>query len=71
MTIKELRKKTGLTQVKLAWILDMRQPHISTIESGRRQETYAMLAVLDLIGWIYDKGLLNEYMEWLEEQLKQ
>ncbi len=43
MRLKELRKKRGISQLKLAMDLDMNQNSISRYESGARQADYATL----------------------------
>lgn len=43
MRLKELRKKRGISQLKLAMDLSMNQNSISRYESGAREADYATL----------------------------
>lgn len=43
MRLKELRKKSGISQLKLAMDLNMNQNSISRYESGMREADYATL----------------------------
>lgn len=43
MRLKELRKKKGITQLKLAMDLKMSQNSISRYETGEREADYATL----------------------------
>jgi len=43
MRLKELRKKRGISQLKLAMDLSMNQNSISRYESGTREADYATL----------------------------
>lgn len=43
MRLKELRKNSGITQIKLAMDLNMNQNSISRYESGEREADYATL----------------------------
>jgi len=43
MRLKELRKKQGVSQLKLAMDLNMNQNSISRYESGSREADYATL----------------------------
>lgn len=43
MRLKELRKKSGISQLKLAMDLNMNQNSISRYESGVREADYATL----------------------------
>ena len=43
MRLKELRKKRGITQLKLAMDLKMSQNSISRYETGEREADYATL----------------------------
>ena len=43
MRLKELRKKRGISQLKLALDLNMNQNTISRYETGEREADYAML----------------------------
>ena len=43
MRLKELRKKRGITQLKLALDLNMNQNSISRYETGEREADYATL----------------------------
>ena len=58
--IKELRKKKGLTQEKLAELVDLEQNSISVIESGRNFPT---LATLEKIANKLDADL-NEFFNY-------
>ncbi|MBE6750283.1 MAG: helix-turn-helix transcriptional regulator [Ruminococcaceae bacterium] len=46
MRLKMLRKKLGISQLKLAMDLDMNQNSISRYENGERQADYATLIKL-------------------------
>ena len=51
MRLKELRKKRGISQVKLALDLHTTQNSISRYETGERQADYDMLiAIADYFG---------------------
>ena len=43
MRLKELRRKRGISQLKLALDLNMNQNTISRYETGEREADYAML----------------------------
>lgn len=43
MRLKELRKKRGISQLKLAMDLNMNQNSISRYESGEREAGYSVL----------------------------
>lgn len=65
--IKELRKQKGLTQEKLAELINMEQNSISIIESGRNFPT---LATLEKIANILEVNLSDffnyEYLDDIE-----
>ncbi len=46
MRLKELRKKKGITQQKLALDLNMNQNTISRYETGEREADYATLILI-------------------------
>ena len=46
MRLKELRKKRGISQLKLAMDLNMNQNSISRYETGEREADYSTLILL-------------------------
>ena len=59
-TIKETRRKLGLTQKQFAPLLGMTQQSVARIESGERAETKGHLAALQAIALIFEHGLLAD-----------
>lgn len=59
-TIKEARRKLGLTQKEFAPLLGMTQQAVARIESGWRAETKGHRAVLVAIELLFEHGLIAE-----------
>lgn len=57
-TIKETRRKLGLTQKEMGQLLGMTQQAVDRIESGRRKETQVHIAALRAINLIFERGLI-------------
>ncbi len=51
MTIKEMRKKTGLTQQKFAEILEIPAVYISRWEQGRSTPPEYVLKLIEKVLW--------------------
>ena len=65
--IKELRKQKGLTQEKLAELINMEQNSISIIESGRNFPTLATLEkIANILGVNLSDFFNYEYLDDIE-----
>jgi DNA-binding transcriptional regulator YiaG len=60
ITIKEARRKLGLTQKEFSPLLGMTQQAVARIESEERKETKGHRATLQAIELIFEHGLLAE-----------
>ncbi len=58
---KALRKRMRLSQTRLANLIDIAQPSIARIESGRRQPTKQQAILLHLVDFLIKHGLLDEW----------
>lgn len=62
--LKNIRLKIGLNQQTMALLFGMRQQNYSRLETNYegRMPTKQHIAALKMLKFIYDKGLLSEYM---------
>ena len=69
--IQELRKAKGLTQAKLAELVDMHEKHISRIESGKYLPNFDnLIKILNVLNVDIEKITQNEKLNTIKSPVK-
>jgi transcriptional regulator with XRE-family HTH domain len=62
-TLKSVRRKTGFNQSFFGMIIGMSKNAVSRIENGHRRETIMQIEFVSLVAFLFEKGLLEEYVQ--------
>lgn len=63
-TFASLRRKIGWKQDYFGMLFGLSKNALSRIESGRRKETLQQQEVINIIEYLNEKKLLEDYVKW-------
>jgi DNA-binding XRE family transcriptional regulator len=66
-SVKSVRERAGLSQLEFSKIAGIQQTLVSDYETGKRKPSNATdIGALNFVTWLWIRGELEEYLNWLD-----